>query len=755
MAESSNSASQSPSLGPASKSQSSGGRQRIISSCLTCRRRKVRCDHVHPICGACTRGNHVCTYATEQSLAQLSSLAGNSKISKTSPPAAKGARGPDVQARLDRLELLLEKAVSTQGPTAHSSDRRTTEHDRREPESMETPSTNSQGSQGAGISSDNHDGTLLLEDGQTQFVSSLHWALLADEIQDIKALIGDRSENEFVDRENSNPDSLVSLLSLGRAPIGLTLQSLLPKTQEHQDALLELFFTNVDPMIRIVHKPTLRRKFPTYIRDTSSIAFAVFYGTINALSPSDVEERFGETKDVLLRRYEQGVEISLARENYLTTSSLEVLQGFILWLTCITKEDDMGKAWALLGIANRIALNQGLHRDPSLFPSGSMDAITIEVRRRLWHQICHLEYRAAECKGQEPNISDDDFTTLLPRNIDDEELVEGASPGPSSYDEPRFTDMTFQIIRFVGMSTLRRIVQSTYKLERRMLESGLQGTSCPDAVQELTKIYNQIKTMVDGMHEGNHRKYLRYCNPEISGQRLCLGLASMMEWRCYLLFWLRMPRAYREMVFTDDVRKSIFEKSVNLIETLNGAVIDVDVARFQWHIGGHASFQSIMHTLSELRNPIFNAQDRQRALRALQMAKMLKENNTAKAWLVVKGMIEKAIVEHSVNQPYMNATTLPGDHSSNYGPQNSLADFSRPIYIDQIPHFAIQNQDVAPPADAYHEEAQQEEFDWDGLNINDIMGDIQPTPGLQNQQFNWVGLSGHLFASRRRSANVD
>jgi hypothetical protein len=53
-------------------------------------------------------------------------------------------------------------------------------------------------------------------------------------------------------------------------------------------------------------------------------------------------EKFGETKEDLLARYELGVEISLARENYLTTPSLEVLQGLVLWLSCITKEDEMG-----------------------------------------------------------------------------------------------------------------------------------------------------------------------------------------------------------------------------------------------------------------------------------------------------------------------------------------------------------------------------------------------------------------------------
>ncbi|KAF2181621.1 hypothetical protein K469DRAFT_588693 [Zopfia rhizophila CBS 207.26] len=725
--------SESPTLGSSAKPHSTatkpqGGRQRIIASCLTCRRRKVRCDHGHPVCGACARGNHACTYATDQGLGQAS-LSGSSRISKPTLGGAKGTRNTDIQARLDRLELLLEKAVSGQeGPARPST--QPNDHDSREPESQLTPSSNSQSSHGAGISSDSHDGTLLLEDGQSQFVSSLHWALLADEIQDIKALLGDGSQRVLTDRDKlPNPNSLISLLSLGRARIGITLKSLLPHTQEHCDTLLELFFCNVDPMIRVVHKPTLIRKFPIHIRETNPIAFAVFYSAINALPPSAVEVKFGEKKDCLLERFEQGIGVSLARENYLTTSSTEVLQGFIIWLTCITKEDDMGKVWALLGLAIRIGLNQGLHRDPSLFPPGSMDAVTIEIRRRLWHQICHLEYRAAECKGQEPNISDDDFTTLLPRNIEDDELVEGASPGPTSYDDENFTDMTFQLVRFVGMRTLRRIVQSTYRLERRMLESGLHGTSGPDPMQELTNIYEQIKVMVDEMHEENQSKYLRFCNAEVPLQRLCLGLASLLEWRCYLLFWLRMPRTYRDAVFSVDLRKSIFEKSINLIETLNGASVDVDAARFQWHIGGHASFQAIMHILSELRSPMFDAPDRQRALDALQMSRILKENNTTKAWSVVKGMIDKVIGKHTVTQNnFISPTATALRNPSEFGPQKSMVDFTLSEYVDQIPPYAIQQPD------AYVGPSTQPPLDWGELNLNNIVGmdipDVSQTAGL-------------------------
>lgn len=151
----------------------------MISSCLTCRRRKVKCDHIHPVCGSCTRGNHACTW-TDQ--AQAPTATG--RISKsTLATGGKGGRSNDVQARLDRLEYLLEKAVAGQGTNSVSSLRSSADFERKETDAS-TPSSSSQTSQGAGITSDNGDGTLLLNGGQSQFVSSLHFALLADEVSE-------------------------------------------------------------------------------------------------------------------------------------------------------------------------------------------------------------------------------------------------------------------------------------------------------------------------------------------------------------------------------------------------------------------------------------------------------------------------------------------------------------------------------------------------------------------------------------------
>jgi hypothetical protein len=56
------------------------------------------------------------------------------------------------------------------------------DYESKEQEAVLTPSSNSQTSHCAGMASDDGDGTLLLDGGRSQFVSSLHFALLADEV---------------------------------------------------------------------------------------------------------------------------------------------------------------------------------------------------------------------------------------------------------------------------------------------------------------------------------------------------------------------------------------------------------------------------------------------------------------------------------------------------------------------------------------------------------------------------------------------
>lgn len=158
-----------------------------------------------------------------------------------------------------------------------------------------------------------------------------------------------------------------------------------------------------------------------------------------------------------------------------------------------------------------------------------------------------------------------------------------------------------------------------------------------------------------------------------------------------------------------------------------------------------------MHVLSELRNPMFESPDRQRALRALQMSRILRENNGAKAWLAVKAMIDKAIQEHSISQRSQSqsssAYASPGvsvptavQHDGNvqvypgqgqlptYAIQPSSMSYGRPGTTSQ-PIQDYRQPNYVPPVGPIQDQAPPSWEDINLSNINNIV-DSQATPDV-------------------------
>jgi hypothetical protein len=162
--------------------------------------------------------------------------------------------------------------------------------------------------------------------------------------------------------------------------------------------------------------------------------------------------------------------------------------------------------------------------------------------------------------------------------------------------------------------------------------------------------------------------------------------------------------------------------------------------------GGHAAFQAIMHVLSELRNPLFEAPDRERALRALQLSRLLRENNHTKPWEAIKSMIDKVAGENVVSHDapsrptnYSGPTesaTLPTRTTSNPNPSiysHRTSGYTPPPMISQsLPPQSMQ-QPMTPMQQGHTQ------FKWDDLNFSNIIGDTQPTAELP--EFDFVSLA--------------
>ncbi|KAL0936182.1 C6 transcription factor [Colletotrichum truncatum] len=99
----------------------------------------------------------------------------------------------------------------------------------------------------------------------------------------------------------------------------------------------------------------------------------------------------------------------------LESGTIETVQAFLLMGNYLQKRDRTNTGYNFIGLAYRMALGLGLHREPP----GSEDTVGHERRRQLFWIIYCFESGFNITTGRPPAMSDSFTDTRLPRNIDD------------------------------------------------------------------------------------------------------------------------------------------------------------------------------------------------------------------------------------------------------------------------------------------------------------------------------------------------
>ncbi|OJD30781.1 c6 transcription factor [Diplodia corticola] len=654
-------------------------RRRAITSCDTCRRRKVKCDRHHPVCSPCRTARRPCLYS-ESSVRQHGIAAPRHR---NTAAVRRRLPRPDssldaIDTRLERLESLLERVIhaSARPPAPRPRDQSQASASASHVSSRASPDLPSPAASSAEPirAEDDGDGTLLVAKGGSQFVSSHHWSLLATELQDIREILS-------TDKEPSTPDVFA-------VPTGHVTQ-LLPADSSDCYELLRVFYLYVDPITRLVHRPSLDTRFALFVQQYVTprwltmnrsddrleeklnhdgllqfrpLAFAIFYAATYSQAAAS---GYAEDKRRLMATYRKGLELSLLAADFCSSSSLEVLQAYVLLLSCQLRDVTIGRTWPLLGVATRMAIGQGLHREPTLFRPVP-DEVNVELRRRIWHQLCYLEWRAAELKGVVPAVTDDALTTRVPKNVNDSELSDQCHPGLldcyMENEEGRWTDMTFLVGKSRWISCARSIASNVQRLFRGKKRPGAAAAAAAAAaiedelagqtMVEFERLLHDTSALLDGVRE-RIQSYFRFSYADSTPlQKLCLMTSRSMEWKCWLTFWCGVPKHFRKKVMTDDARRKVLHESVSLLENLNAITADPSVQGFKWFLDAHSAFQCIFLVLSELQEldhahapaaplPTEDATLRARAVAALGQMVALHEGAESRPWAVIKKYVDR------------------------------------------------------------------------------------------------------------------
>lgn len=434
-------------------------------------------------------------------------------------------------------------------------------------------------------------GRLVVDQGRSRYINNSFWASLNSEVEDLKSILVEASDDEdenYPSPPNSQSDANHQNFIFGYSSANVDMHSLHPPPEQipvHWATYKE----NVDPLVKVLHLPTIEPRILEAASHLDKIPkaleclmFAVYYGAITSLMPLECAERFGEDRAVLLQKYRFAFEQSLARANFLYCDETIILQAFVIFLMLLRRNDDARVIWTLTGLVVRIAQTLGIHRDGSHF---NLSPFEIEMRRRLWWQVCILDARASEDHGCDPTIVEAQFDTQMPLNVNDADL----DPNMKEFPESRigFTEMTFCIIRFEVANIFRRILYVPPGPNR-----------CNQFFANLT--IPEKEKWISECHQRLEEKYLKHCDMSVPLYWVTATISRLVMSKMWLVVYHPHQRRDGGASLPQETKDKLFITSLENIEYSILLETEARTMKWGWLFRTYVQWHAIAFLLSEL-----------------------------------------------------------------------------------------------------------------------------------------------------------
>ncbi|KKK21019.1 hypothetical protein ARAM_005099 [Aspergillus rambellii] len=436
-------------MDPPSDHRSLGPRAKL--TCEMCKRRKVKCDKLHP-CTNCRKSNVICVPVERPRLPRGRS--GRTRLVKD----AREDYGIDLRDRVAMLEQLVEHLLGSRAAVRGSTSLKLVDEMGCIPSSSHAPGNTSITTTRAqappeGVNSDYSQ--------FTEFLTGKHDSIL----RPLQAIQVDSPLNNRLWGQTAG-EGRISHASLASGDSKSNFDLL-------NGRLLQIFVDQVDPIFPFLPCTALRlyltmsKPYLHYSLDhpaPSALALAVSYMTVSSMSSDQCSRTLGIHRQVLLEKYHKHTQSALEKVDYLNTEDLTVLQAFVLFLLnvdtlpvqlSIRAHEQSRKAWTMLSLVLRIAQSLFLSESDPPFPVSPLER---EMRRRLWHVITLLDVQASFDHGSEPMLRWDCLISqtfspvhclgyLVPPRLDAESEPLSAS----------FTDPMFMTIMGEAQNTFRAL----------------------------------------------------------------------------------------------------------------------------------------------------------------------------------------------------------------------------------------------------------------------------------------------------------
>ncbi|CAG8001618.1 unnamed protein product [Penicillium salamii] len=582
-----------------------GGSTLLRRSCHDCNRRKVRCNKSLP-CNNCERLGFECSYpppgrkprkiikkaSNKTELVsrlgfledQIKQLGG--KVFEEESPNGPPVQENDVDVQESRA---VRSWLDKQSPRGGVSDQSGEVNESELEISKESVSPKASSS-----TLENQFGRLVVDrnSGTSRYVNHRVLTELADQIKEVRDLF-DSPESPTLSEEDSwtsvsaadQPD-VSSPFIFGYHSVAHSLTNYHPPPIISH-LLFNAFQENVAPIILIIHKPMLKELLKTAItnpedsdKESEALVFSIYLAAIYSLSPEACLAQLGTDHATMTKRYRFAVEQALVRAGFLHTRKLVVLQAAVLFLTCACDPQDAHFVWTMIAVVTRLALSLGLHRDGSHFDLGPFET---EMRRRLWWYIYLLDVRSSDSQATSPQIREGDYDTLLPLNINDDDLSPDMAETP--LERTGFTEMTLTLVRCEILKLHRKLMQSNNVVNN-------EGHNA--LFQTRLQAIEETRIALD-------ERYLQYCDLDIAIHWVTATIGRVALARSWLVshFSLMTVKGFQRGLIPGKCDLLIFT-AIEVLEFVYLLESHENTTKWSWLFQGYVQWQAFAFVLSEL-----------------------------------------------------------------------------------------------------------------------------------------------------------
>jgi len=556
-------------------------RNRMITSCLECRRRKLKCDKQQP-CTNCQKFARDCMFlapaldsVSQKKLNEIKEKMGTLERTLEDDIAKRRSEEKKQFRRTSSTDLPGEGSESEEGPIPE---------DEKGLEATPLATVDATYEDNEGDNDDILDlGFRVGKFRMSERLGGLFRPKMAEEM--VFALVrdnkrGTEAEAPLNDDNNTFLDPGPAFIApgsgfvFGDAGNKRNIIDFLP-TKAASDLLMKRYYINCHFLARVVHWPTFQIQYETFWNSILSgieppaslqaLVFAMCFSATASMSYSEVDSVLQQPYRQVLVSFQQATEVALGKAHFLRTTKFDTLQALIMYLIPMCRGEVSRAHSVLVGSAIRLGECFGLHRDPvDAFGHAPVDA---HVRRLAWFQLCFLDFRTAEAQGPRPSIKREDYDTKLPWDFDDTDLL-SLQAGFDQQIEPReiegqWTDVTLSKIRFECTEMQRIVWHDRIRLDKQKVS--------------ITHCLSKIEAFRTAMEE----KYA-WLDISVTVQHYARILLDILLLRMHIMILHKFHNATSTRI-PDRLRQIIINSGTKILESAVKLDIDPKFECFKWY----------------------------------------------------------------------------------------------------------------------------------------------------------------------------